>query len=131
MLPTFQPWGKLTAKFLSLWLGLFLVSFQFGPAPGMHFCMLFFPEAIFIQECQLLWVCERVHSGSQCLSTHYPLDVSISTHLPNRRLGISIPGSGRSPGDGNGNPVQYSCVGNPMDRGTWPATIHGVTKSRI
>ena len=43
-------------------------------------------------------------------------------------LGL-IPGSGRSPGGGNGNPLQYSCLENPMDRGAWWATIHGVAKS--
>ena len=42
----------------------------------------------------------------------------------------SMPGSGRSPGGGNGTPLQYSCLGNPMDRGTWRATVHGVTKSQ-
>ena len=36
----------------------------------------------------------------------------------------SIPGSGRAPGGGNGNPLQYSCLGNPMDRGAWWATVH-------
>ena len=41
----------------------------------------------------------------------------------------SIPGSGRSPGRGYGNPVQYSCLENPTDRGVWQATIHRVTKS--
>ena len=41
----------------------------------------------------------------------------------------SIPGSGRSPEEGNGNPLQYSCLGNPMERGAWQATVHGVTKS--
>ena len=40
----------------------------------------------------------------------------------------SIPGLARSPGKGNGNPLQYSCLGNPMDRGTWQHTIHRVTK---
>ena len=40
-----------------------------------------------------------------------------------------IPGSGRFPRGGNGNPLQYSCLGNPMDRGTWWATVHGITKS--
>ena len=40
----------------------------------------------------------------------------------------SIPGSGRSPGKGNGNPLQYSCIGNPIDRRAWWATVHGVTK---
>ena len=40
-----------------------------------------------------------------------------------------IPRSGRSPGEGNGNPLQYSCLENPMDGGAWWATVHGVTKS--
>ena len=40
----------------------------------------------------------------------------------------SIPGLGRSLGEGNGNPLQYSCMGNPMDRGAWWTTLHGVTK---
>ena len=43
----------------------------------------------------------------------------------------SNPGSGRSPGEGNGNPLQYSCLENPMDRGAWWAAVHGVSKSRI
>ena len=42
----------------------------------------------------------------------------------------SIPGSGRFPGKENGNPLQYSCLDNSMDRGAWWATVHGVTKSR-
>ena len=42
----------------------------------------------------------------------------------------SIPGMGRSPGEGNGDPLQCSCLENPMDRGAWWATVHGVTKSR-
>ena len=42
----------------------------------------------------------------------------------------SIPGSGRSTGEGNGNPLQYSCLENPKDGAAWWATIHGVTKSR-
>ena len=42
----------------------------------------------------------------------------------------SIPGSGRSPGEGNGNPLQYSCLENSMDRGAWWATVHGVAKSQ-
>ena len=40
----------------------------------------------------------------------------------------SIPGLGRSPGEGNGNPLQNSCLGNPMDKEAWWATVHGVTK---
>ena len=42
----------------------------------------------------------------------------------------SIPESGRSPGVGNGNPLQYSCLQNPMDRGAWQATVHGVARVR-
>ena len=41
-----------------------------------------------------------------------------------------IPGSGRSPGGGNGNSLQYSCLENSMDRGAWKATVHGVAKSQ-
>ena len=41
----------------------------------------------------------------------------------------SIPGLGRSPGEGNGNPLQYSCLDNPMDRGAWWATVYGVAES--
>ena len=41
-----------------------------------------------------------------------------------------ISGLGRSPGEGNGSPLQYSCLGNPMDRGAWWATVHGVAKSQ-
>ena len=44
-------------------------------------------------------------------------------------LGL-IPGLVRSPGEGNGNPLQYSCLDNPMDRGAWWITVHGVAKSR-
>ena len=42
----------------------------------------------------------------------------------------SIPGLGRSPGEGNGYPLQYSCLRNPMDREAWQGTVHGVTKSQ-
>ena len=54
---------------------------------------------------------------------------SVVKNLPANvgNLGL-IPGSGRSPGEGNGNPLQYSCLGNPMDRGAWRAIGHGVTK---
>ena len=40
----------------------------------------------------------------------------------------SIPGSGRSPGEGNGNPLQYSCLENPMDIGAWQSTVYGVAE---
>ena len=46
-----------------------------------------------------------------------------------RQMGL-IPGLGRSPLEGTGNPLQYSCLGNPMDGGAWWATVHGVTNSQ-
>ena len=45
------------------------------------------------------------------------------------RAMLSIPGLGRSPGEGNGNPLQYPCLENSMGRGDWHATVHGVAKS--
>ena len=51
-------------------------------------------------------------------------------NLPATQLNLgSVPGSGRSPREGNGNPLQDSCLENSMDRGAWPATVHGVTKT--
>ena len=46
-----------------------------------------------------------------------------------RDVGL-IPGLGRSPGEGNGNPLQYSCLENPMDRGAWQAVVHRITESQ-
>jgi len=51
-------------------------------------------------------------------------------NLPDSAGGAGILGSGRSPGGGNGNLLQYSCLGNPMDRGPWWATVHEVSKSQ-
>ena len=63
-----------------------------------------------------------------------PIDASVGKTLPanagNARDVGSIPGLGRSPGEGNGNPLQYSCLENPMDRGAWWATVHGVAKNQ-
>ena len=49
---------------------------------------------------------------------------SVVKNLPSRADVSLIPGLGRSPGEENGNPLQYSCLGNPMDRGVWQATVH-------
>ena len=55
---------------------------------------------------------------------------SVVTNLPaNAGDAVSIPGWGRFPGEGNGNPLQNSCLGNPMDRGDWWDAAHRVTKS--
>ena len=55
--------------------------------------------------------------------------ISLVKNLPTNAEDVgSIPGSGRSPGGGNGNPLQYFCPENPMDRGAWQTTAYGVTR---
>ena len=56
---------------------------------------------------------------------------SLSASAGDLRNTDLIPGSGRSPGGEHGNPIQYSCLENPMDRGAWWATVHGVAKNQI
>ena len=65
---------------------------------------------------------------SKTLSWGFPGDSAIKNLPDNAGDAESIPGSGRFPGKENGNPLQYSCLGNPMDRGAWWATVQGVTK---
>ena len=76
---------------------------------------------------------KRLSSSSMC-DTWASQVVALVKNLPATAGGTrdtgSIPVSGRSLGVGNGNPLQYSCWGNPMDRKAWQATIHGVTKSQ-
>ena len=57
------------------------------------------------------------------------LTESIDSKESMQEMLSSIPGLGRCPGEGNGNPLQYACLENPMDRGAQQATVHGVTKS--
>ena len=55
---------------------------------------------------------------------------NLPTNARDARVVSSAPGLGRSPGEGNRNPLQYSCLENPIDRGAWWATVHEVTKSQ-
>ena len=59
----------------------------------------------------------------------FPGSSAVKNLPANAGIAGSISGSGRSPGEGNGNPLQYSCLGNPMDRGAWWPTVHGVAES--
>ena len=73
----------------------------------------------------------RVHGGTKSQTQLRAQLCFVVKDLPaNAGDMSSIPGSGRSPGEGNGNPFQYSCLRNPMDRGAWWATVHGVTRSQ-
>ena len=67
-------------------------------------------------------------SGTPTLG--FPGDSMVKNLLVNAGNMDLIPGLERSPGEGNGNPLQYSCLGNPMDKGAWQATFHGVPKSQ-
>jgi len=58
----------------------------------------------------------------------FPDDSVVKNQPANAGDSGSIPGSGRSPGEGNGNPLWYSCLGNPMSRGAWQVTVHRVAK---
>ena len=58
----------------------------------------------------------------------FPGSSTVKNPLANAEHMGLIPASGRSPGEGNGNPLQYSCLENPVDRGAWQATVHGVAK---
>ena len=59
-----------------------------------------------------------------------PVAKTLPANAGDIRDAVSIYGVGRSPGVGNGNPLQYSCLGNPVDRGAWQAAVHGVAKSQ-
>ena len=75
-----------------------------------------------------------MEAGSRCQVCRASQVVLVVKNLPAnagnvRDLG-SIPGLGRSSGGGHGNPLQYSCLENPMDKGAWQVMVHGVTKSQ-
>ena len=59
-----------------------------------------------------------------------PVEKNLPANSGDKRDVGSVPGSGRSPGGGYSNPLQYSCLENPMDSGAWWATVHGVTESQ-
>ena len=87
----------------------------------------------FIPEIQLDRVREgfdRVHSGPRRASQVVLVVKNPPANARDVRDAGSIPGWGRSPRGGNANPLQYSCLENPMDSGAWRATVHGVARSR-
>ena len=85
----------------------------------------------FMEGCWPL-VSAQIRKGNSDLSVNFlfPGGSEVKNLPANAGYPGLIPGSGRSPGEGNGKPLQYCCLGNPMDRGAWRATAHGVTKSQ-
>ena len=72
-------------------------------------------------------VCAVYSIAKSCLTLCNPMVKNLPANAGDTGL---IPGSERSPREGNGNPFQYSCLKNPMDRGAWRATVHEITKSQ-
>ena len=72
--------------------------------------------------------------GVRCISNEGFPGGSVGKNLPimqeTQKMQVQFPGSGRSPGGGHSNPLQYSCLEDPTDRGTWQATVHSVAKSQ-
>jgi len=97
--------------------------------------LIFFSHNIF----QSIVSCFSLYWVTQSLSSIYGGIYGKDWHLPHGTVVKNLPasagdvglilGSGRSPGEGNGNPLKYFCLGNPMDTGAWGATVHQVTKS--
>ena len=124
-----------------------ILEVSFSQALGLYYFFLFLPlegnVGWVVCVDFLLWMsCACVLVGGDqvgnyrntgtCTHTHtgFPGGSEVKASACNAGdLGL-IPGSGRSSGEGNGNPLQYSCLKNPMDGGAWWATVHGVAKSR-
>ena len=75
---------------------------------------------------ELIRACLTIPMGNGTSMAQYK-ESACQNLLPIGDVGLS-PVLGRSPGEGNSNPLQYSCLGNPMDRGAWKVTVHGVAK---
>ena len=108
--------------FATAWKLTLLACCSLGVCP-IFIPSFFWPFGFRIQVNQVYWSCMYVWYGLPWWltgkeSTAKAVDAG------------SIPGSGRSPGEGNCNPFQFSCLGNPTDRGDWWAAVHGVTKTR-
>ena len=105
-----------------LWLGRELVQWMgLGHHPRIRGGSHWDPWSVLKEK--MIWGCPDVNTLRSFLGG------SVVKNPPaNARDTSLIPGLGRSPGEGNGNPFQYSCLGNPMDRGAWRATVHGIAK---
>ena len=79
----------------------------------------------------MTWISESfMETDLKCLKKGFPGDSGRKDSVYSAGDLGSIPGSGRSPGEGNGITLQYSCLGDSMDRGTWQATVQGISKSQ-
>ena len=112
---------------------IFFIAFNFQSVcvPRSEVCLL---------QPAYIWILFCTHSSSLwfLIGVFSPFTFKIINDMSNGKASVynvgdlgSIPGLGRSPGQANGNPLQYYCLENPMDREAWQATVHGVAKSWI
>ena len=109
------------------------LSDQYG-----HFMKALVSQVLLIKQKKKKWGLETLHIDFLFQSNFYwsiialgfPGGSAVKNHLPMSGDAGLIPGLGRSPGEGNGNPLQYSCLEDPMDRGAWQAIVHRVAKSQ-
>ena len=95
--------------------------------------LLIFLPAVLIPACAssspaFLMMYSAYQGSSTVISGGFPGGSEVKVSASNVGNPGSIPGSGRSPGEGNGNPLQHSCLVSPMNRGAWWATVHGVAR---
>ena len=95
-------------------------------SPTLHLDLKNFPDSLVSPRPSLAGIYYVIN---KCLPPCFPVGLVVKNPPFNARDTGSIPGWGRSPGGGNGNRAQHSCLENPMDRGAWRATVHGVEKS--
>ena len=102
------------------------------PKPQIRLCLIYqtLPESQLIFNTVINSLCFYSPYNSIFVPNGFPDGSEVKASASNAGDLGSIPGSGRSPGEGNGNPLQYSCLENPMDGGAWQATVHEVAKSR-
>ena len=80
-------------------------------------------------EVPTIWILQLYKTRKDIFSFFLKFLFNLYFMLESQEMRVLIPGSGKSPGGGNGNPLQYSCLENPMDRGAWQVTVHRITKS--
>ena len=99
--------------------------FQLGLKPPVYFLFLSFPDSglIVLKSVSFWYLCRRHMTKPPLLGLPSVKESACQVGEPS-----SIPGLGRFPGKGNGKPLQYSCLGNPVDGGAWWTAVHGVTK---
>ena len=119
-------WWKIPEKFLKGWdigSSRFYIYFDTVKISWVQFFFFFLPVRDWLEDYKIYFVSHIIMPG-------LPWYLSGKEPPANAGDAASIPGLGKSTGEGTGNPLQYSCLPNPMDRGAWRAAVHGIAKVR-